>query len=114
MDEADILGDRIAIISHGKLRCCGTSMFLKKKFGDGYHLTVVKETDIPGEFITLKVTMQCSENKGKYRKPVRNFLLKRRDKPEKVGGGGGGVATFLLPYSSVQSHLHFRIFSLLS
>ena len=111
MDEADILGDRIAIISHGKLRCCGTSMFLKKKFGDGYHLTVVKETDIPGEFITLKVTMQCSENKGKYRKPVRNFLLKRRDKPEKVGGG---VATFLLPYSSVQSHLHFRIFSLLS
>ena len=60
MDEADILGDRIAIISHGKLRCCGTSMFLKKKFGDGYHLTVVKETDIPGEFITVKFDMQCS------------------------------------------------------
>ena len=101
MDEADILGDRIAIISHGKLRCCGTSMFLKKKFGDGYHLTVVKETDIPGEFITLKVTMQCSENKGKYRKPVRNFLLKRRDKPEKVGGGrGGGLPLFY--YLTVQ------------
>uniref|UniRef100_A0A3B4AE01 ATPase AAA-type core domain-containing protein n=1 Tax=Periophthalmus magnuspinnatus TaxID=409849 RepID=A0A3B4AE01_9GOBI len=30
MDEADILGDRIAIISHGKMRCCGSSLFLKK------------------------------------------------------------------------------------
>ena len=43
MDEADILGDRIAIISCGKLRCCGSSLFLKSQFGDGYHLTLVKE-----------------------------------------------------------------------
>lgn len=43
MDEADILGDRIAIISHGKLRCCGSSLFLKKCFGRGYYLTLVRE-----------------------------------------------------------------------
>lgn len=43
MDEADILGDRIAIISHGKLRCCGSSLFLKKSFGSGYYLTLVRE-----------------------------------------------------------------------
>ncbi|XP_056156372.1 phospholipid-transporting ATPase ABCA1-like [Lampris incognitus] len=42
MDEADILGDRIAIISSGKLRCCGTSLFLKKCFGSGYYLTLVR------------------------------------------------------------------------
>ncbi|XP_078606520.1 ATP-binding cassette sub-family A member 2-like isoform X1 [Branchiostoma floridae x Branchiostoma japonicum] len=42
MDEADILGDRIAIISNGQLRACGTSLFLKSTFGDGYRLTVVK------------------------------------------------------------------------
>ncbi|KPP71608.1 hypothetical protein Z043_109458 [Scleropages formosus] len=41
MDEADILGDRIAIISHGKLCCCGSSLFLKKCFGSGYYLTLV-------------------------------------------------------------------------
>lgn len=35
MDEADALGDRIAIMSKGKLRCCGTSLFLKKKYGLG-------------------------------------------------------------------------------
>ena len=50
MDEADILGDRIAIISHGKLRCVGSSLFLKTKFGDGYHLTLVKQ---PGMTVVL-------------------------------------------------------------
>lgn len=33
MDEADLLGDRIAIMSEGKLQCCGSSFFLKKKYG---------------------------------------------------------------------------------
>lgn len=42
MDEADILGDRIAIISNGQLKCAGSSVFLKNTFGEGYHLTLVK------------------------------------------------------------------------
>ncbi|EHH23651.1 hypothetical protein EGK_07162 [Macaca mulatta] len=42
MDEADLLGDRIAIISHGKLKCCGSPLFLKGTYGDGYRLTLVK------------------------------------------------------------------------
>lgn len=29
MEEADILGDRIAIMANGDAQCCGTSMFLK-------------------------------------------------------------------------------------
>lgn len=33
MDEADLLGDRIAIMADGELKCCGSSMFLKKKYG---------------------------------------------------------------------------------
>lgn len=33
MEEADVLGDRIAIMSSGKVECCGTPMFLKKQFG---------------------------------------------------------------------------------
>ncbi|XP_065190640.1 phospholipid-transporting ATPase ABCA1-like isoform X1 [Sycon ciliatum] len=43
MDEADILGDRIAIISNGKLRCVGSSLFLKGQYGEGYTLTMVKK-----------------------------------------------------------------------
>jgi len=33
MDEADILGDRIAIMSNGEIQCYGTPMFLKNKYG---------------------------------------------------------------------------------
>ena len=42
MDEADVLGDRIAIISHGRLCSIGSSLFLKNRFGSGYYLTMVR------------------------------------------------------------------------
>ena len=42
MDEADVLGDRIAIMANGQLRCMGSSLFLKKTYGVGYQLTVDK------------------------------------------------------------------------
>jgi len=43
MDEADLLGDRIAIMAEGRLMCCGSSLFLKNHFGAGYHLTVSRK-----------------------------------------------------------------------
>uniref|UniRef100_A0A3Q2G051 P-type phospholipid transporter n=1 Tax=Cyprinodon variegatus TaxID=28743 RepID=A0A3Q2G051_CYPVA len=46
MDEAELLGDRIAIISKGKLCCCGSPLFLKSKLGSGYYLTVVKREEL--------------------------------------------------------------------
>lgn len=42
MDEADVLGDRIGIMSKGQMMCLGSSLFLKKRFGSGYKLTMVK------------------------------------------------------------------------
>ena len=44
MDEADYLGDRFGIMGEGKLITCGSSLFLKKTFGVGYDLTVVKRS----------------------------------------------------------------------
>lgn len=43
MDEADILGDRVAIISQGKLFCSGSPVFLKNSFGSGFYLTLVRK-----------------------------------------------------------------------
>ncbi|CAB3224168.1 unnamed protein product [Arctia plantaginis] len=45
MDEADILGDRVAIMAHGKLQCVGSPYFLKRHYGVGYTLVVVKDDD---------------------------------------------------------------------
>lgn len=37
-----MLGDRIAILGNGMLQCYGSSLFLKKTYGSGYRLTLVK------------------------------------------------------------------------
>lgn len=43
MDEADVLGDRIGIMIQGQLKCVGSPLFLKNRFGLGYRITFVKE-----------------------------------------------------------------------
>ncbi|KAH9488682.1 ATP-binding cassette sub- A member 3 [Bulinus truncatus] len=52
MDEADLLGDRIAIMAEGVVKCCGSSMFLKKLYGAGYHLVIVKHPHCDVENLT--------------------------------------------------------------
>ena len=49
MDEADILGDRIAIMTEGEIECIGSSLFLKERYGVGYNLVIDKTTreDVP-------------------------------------------------------------------
>ena len=42
MEEADVLGDRIAIMGRGRVKCFGTPFFLKKRFGHGYTLHIMK------------------------------------------------------------------------
>ncbi|KAK7083180.1 ATP-binding cassette sub- A member 3 [Halocaridina rubra] len=41
MEEADVLGDRVAIMASGKVVASGSTLFLKNKFGDGYTLTLM-------------------------------------------------------------------------
>lgn len=73
MDEADILGDRIAIMADGIVKCCGTSMFLKKLYGAGYHMVVVKgkmcdidrltnlvKSHIPSAYIESQISAEVS------------------------------------------------------
>jgi energy-coupling factor transporter ATP-binding protein EcfA2 len=49
MDEADTLGDRIGIMSRGKIKCCGSSNFLKSAYGCGYNLTFNLDVITNGE-----------------------------------------------------------------
>uniref|UniRef100_A0A7N9AM56 Phospholipid-transporting ATPase ABCA1-like n=1 Tax=Mastacembelus armatus TaxID=205130 RepID=A0A7N9AM56_9TELE len=101
MDEADILGDRIAIISHGKMRCCGSSLFLKKCFGSGYYLTLVQDG-------TEKMTAQRNGIIQSQSKEVRTDsisldLLVRRHVPEAVFLESiGQEITYILPYGGAK------------
>ena len=63
MDEADLLGDRIAIMGEGRLRCIGSSLFLKKVYGVGYTYTVVRSAQggAGGEAVLNMVTSHIPE-----------------------------------------------------
>ncbi|CDW55948.1 ATP binding cassette sub family A [Trichuris trichiura] len=41
-DEAEILSDRVALISHGQLKCCGSPSYLKGIYHPGYNLILQK------------------------------------------------------------------------
>jgi len=42
MEEADILGDKISIMAKGRIRCVGSSLRLKQRFGAGYKISLAQ------------------------------------------------------------------------
>ncbi|KAL0440635.1 UNVERIFIED_CONTAM: ABC transporter A family member 2 [Sesamum radiatum] len=48
MEEADILSDRIGIMAKGRLRCLGTSIRLKSRFGTGFIANISFAGDVNG------------------------------------------------------------------
>ncbi|KAK6123307.1 hypothetical protein DH2020_042958 [Rehmannia glutinosa] len=48
MEEADILSDRIGIMAKGRLRCIGTSIRLKSRFGTGFITNIRFSGDVYG------------------------------------------------------------------
>ncbi|KAJ3381664.1 ATP-binding cassette sub- A member 1 [Lobulomyces angularis] len=46
MEEADVLGDRIAIMAHGSVKAIGNSITLKEKFGAGYRMNLITEPSL--------------------------------------------------------------------
>lgn len=71
MEEADILGDRIGIMTRGELRCIGSGLRLKRKFGSGFKLSIsIKEKKNTNEKYSklkdimssiMKIDIKCEE-----------------------------------------------------
>ncbi|XP_016065318.1 PREDICTED: retinal-specific ATP-binding cassette transporter [Miniopterus natalensis] len=71
MDEADLLGDRIAIISQGRLCCSGTPLFLKNCFGTGFYLTLVRKMkSVQGRRTGCEGTCSCAPKAFSIRCPA--------------------------------------------
>lgn len=49
MDEADAVGDKIAIMSAGEVKAFGSPIFLKRLFGSGYQLRMAKGIDFKAQ-----------------------------------------------------------------
>eukprot|EP01029_Cantina_marsupialis_P023811 TRINITY_DN5_c0_g1_i5.p1 TRINITY_DN5_c0_g1~~TRINITY_DN5_c0_g1_i5.p1 ORF type:complete len:1896 (-),score=693.32 TRINITY_DN5_c0_g1_i5:186-5873(-) len=53
MEEADALGDNIAIMANGSLRAVGSSLFLKDKFGQGSQVNLITDMSNTGHIEKL-------------------------------------------------------------
>jgi ATP-binding cassette subfamily A (ABC1) protein 3 len=85
MDEADILGDRVGIMSLGVMQCLGSTQFLKNTYGSGYTIIFDKPDDhnFKVEELTTFIKKHISdatliedENGGKqllYNLPFKNI-----------------------------------------
>ncbi|KAK7285619.1 hypothetical protein RJT34_20395 [Clitoria ternatea] len=124
MDEADELGDRIAIMANGFLKCCGSSLFLKHHYGVGYTLTLVKSAPtasiasdivyrhVPlatcvsevGTEISFRLPMASSsafermfrEIEGCIKKPVSNMELSGSGDKDSLGIESYGISVTTL------------------
>ncbi|KAG8276976.1 hypothetical protein J6590_052894 [Homalodisca vitripennis] len=65
MEEADVLGDRIAIMDQGRVVCYGTTMFLKTIYGTGYNIHVLKNPKAPANYIIDSVKSKITLSRVK-------------------------------------------------
>jgi ATP-binding cassette subfamily A (ABC1) protein 1 len=98
MDEADILSDRIAIISEGKLIAHGTPAYLKKKFGQGYYLTVCKNT-----------IADSVESKDGQDNLIRSFITQRFKSAELIENNSSEI-TYSIPNKPESTQLYSGYF----
>jgi ABC-type multidrug transport system ATPase subunit len=59
MEEADALCARIGIVAYGRLRCLGSSLHLKNKFGEGYKVELTYTDIEKAEAFILSVAPGC-------------------------------------------------------
>ncbi|XP_035980943.1 retinal-specific phospholipid-transporting ATPase ABCA4 isoform X2 [Fundulus heteroclitus] len=129
MDEADLLSDRVAIISQGRLYCCGSPIFLKNCFGAGFYLTLVRrmkhETPNAGCDCTQDCSCTCSKcskfkaNQEESPSPDRQLdgnlesitALVHHHVPEaRLIEAIGQELTFLLPNRNFQPRAYASLF----
>ncbi|KAL5724972.1 ATP-binding cassette sub- A member 2 [Ranunculus cassubicifolius] len=74
MEEADILGDRIAIMAKGRLRCIGTSIRLKSRFGTGFIANVSFTGNTPGQTPDMNNAHVTTASNNRSHDSVKHFF----------------------------------------
>eukprot|EP01040_Poterioochromonas_malhamensis_P010000 gene10001-10866_t len=95
MDEADVLGDRIGIMTHGKMRCCGSSQYLKTRLGIGYRLIFDKEMSRFGD----NGGSTAEKDINRLTAYVRRFIPESQYLEE---AGHDTVIMYTLPFSAIE------------
>ena len=88
MDEADKLGDRIAVMADGKVKCCGSPLFLKRQYGVGYTFVVSLDIDV--------------QNVADVKKRINSIVTEGISGAEMLADAGAEI-TFRLPFEETES-----------
>uniref|UniRef100_I3KQB3 P-type phospholipid transporter n=1 Tax=Oreochromis niloticus TaxID=8128 RepID=I3KQB3_ORENI len=112
MDEADLLSDRIAIISKGQLHCCGSPLFLKNCFGVGFYLTLVRRIkDLRKKEVRMNFCSSCSASCRDFLLPWFITSLIHHHVPEaKLIEMIGQELTYLLPSKGFKHRAYASLF----
>ncbi|XP_054989585.1 ATP-binding cassette sub-family A member 6 [Sorex araneus] len=110
LDEADIVADRKVIMSDGRLKCAGSSVFLKRRWGLGYNLSLYRNELCDPEKITSFINHHIPEAKLKAKdkeKLVYTLPLERTNAfPELFSdldqGSGQGVLSYDVSMSTLS------------
>lgn len=89
LDEADELSDRLGVMSKGKLFAVGSSDYIKKKFGVGYHLIITPNYE-------RNITVEHFESlRPRIFEVIHQFIenVSQEDKD------ASGVIKYMLPFS---------------
>ncbi|XP_043704169.1 ABC transporter A family member 2-like [Telopea speciosissima] len=96
MEEADILSDRIAIMAKGWLRCIGTSIRLKSRFGTGFIANVSFRGSTPGH----NVNGDAVDMIEPHHKAVKNFFKEHLNVVPKEENQA--FLTFVIPHEKEE------------
>eukprot|EP00486_Rosalina_sp_Unknown_P009705 CAMPEP_0201592416 /NCGR_PEP_ID=MMETSP0190_2-20130828/190322_1 /ASSEMBLY_ACC=CAM_ASM_000263 /TAXON_ID=37353 /ORGANISM="Rosalina sp." /LENGTH=1340 /DNA_ID=CAMNT_0048051183 /DNA_START=89 /DNA_END=4111 /DNA_ORIENTATION=- len=88
MDEAEILADRIGIMVHGKLMCCGSAFYLKQQYDVGYALS-----------INLTTTININQTLQSINEVVREYV---KDDSARIIGQAATEILFRISFDSNQ------------
>jgi len=85
MEEADVLGDKIAIMAKGRLQCVGSSLRLKQRFGAGYRVAVGTHDPLVNDVIKyFESNITGAKVQGKPVGGYVNFTIPRTSNKELV------------------------------
>jgi ABC-type multidrug transport system ATPase subunit len=71
--KADFLGDRIAIMSKGALKCCGSPLYLKSTYGSGYNLILNRKRPASDEN-SLSAAATALDSYAEFEKRTQSII----------------------------------------
>ena len=108
MEEASVLGNRIGIISAGKMKCIGTPLYLIENFGKYMSINFYKEENANNDEI---INYMKSKTEGIQFEVLSEEILMRIPKSNYNNGGGLNLGEFFYDLDNNLKNLKIKSYS---